>query len=276
MTYRLSTLLALAMALTMLWPTALHAEIFSITTPPQQHGVTIKTTIDTSQKLLSFEFNLTGLPGDYGQIGFAPSPLPAGESGIPFDPDAVISLGSTEWNFHPFAGGGWSLEIQYTNNSPPPRVNTVDIHYAPAVVLTGSFLTPVGLDNIQVGYRGDPPVGEEDAVKLWAYTPEMGPPDTDGDGVPDSADNCTQVSNPDQRDSNTDGFGNMCDGDLDGDKLTDTSDLDLYKAAHRTSVGNANYNLHADFNGAGAINTLDLRIYNQLHGSPPGPSCCGG
>ena len=36
-------------------------------------------------------------------------------------------------------------------------------------------------------------------------------PDTDGDGVPDSADNCPQTANPDQADSDNDGIGDACD-----------------------------------------------------------------
>jgi YVTN family beta-propeller protein len=34
--------------------------------------------------------------------------------------------------------------------------------------------------------------------------------DTDGDGIPDSEDNCPSVSNPDQADSNNNGVGDIC------------------------------------------------------------------
>jgi len=99
--------------------------------------------------------------------------------------------------------------------------------------------------------------------------------DTDGDGVIDDNDNCTLIPNPDQLDTDGDGYGNLCDGDLNNDGSTNTLDLNLYKLAHRTSVGDANYNVDADFNGNGQINTLDLNIYKGLHRKPPGPSCCG-
>jgi len=100
-------------------------------------------------------------------------------------------------------------------------------------------------------------------------------PDVDVDGVADQIDNCTNIQNTDQLDTDGDGFGNLCDGDLNDDGSTNTLDLNLYKQAHRTSVGDANYDVDADFNGDGTINTLDLNIYKGLHRQPPGPSCCG-
>jgi uncharacterized protein (TIGR03382 family) len=48
--------------------------------------------------------------------------------------------------------------------------------------------------------------------------------DTDGDGVPDSADNCPSIANPAQQDTNKDGKGDACDGDDDGDGIADGSD----------------------------------------------------
>jgi len=99
--------------------------------------------------------------------------------------------------------------------------------------------------------------------------------DQETDGVGDVCDNCIQVANTNQRDSNGDGYGNLCDGDLNNDGSTNTLDLNLYKQAHRTRIGDANYNIDADFNGDGTINTLDLNIYKGLHRKDPGPSCCG-
>ena len=52
-----------------------------------------------------------------------------------------------------------------------------------------------------------------------------GSADADGDGVPDSADNCPGVSNPDQADSDGDGIGDACDPDADNDGVADANDV---------------------------------------------------
>lgn len=48
--------------------------------------------------------------------------------------------------------------------------------------------------------------------------------DPDGDGILDAADNCPLTSNPDQADSDGDGIGNACDGDVDGDGIPNACD----------------------------------------------------
>ena len=52
------------------------------------------------------------------------------------------------------------------------------------------------------------------------------PVDTDGDGVPDSTDNCPNTYNPNQADSDGDGVGDACDtgSDTDGDGIPDEDD----------------------------------------------------
>jgi Zn-dependent metalloprotease len=48
--------------------------------------------------------------------------------------------------------------------------------------------------------------------------------DDDGDGVPDSLDNCISAPNPDQIDTDRDGRGDRCDDDDDNDGVRDASD----------------------------------------------------
>ncbi|MBI2373990.1 MAG: thrombospondin type 3 repeat-containing protein [Deltaproteobacteria bacterium] len=50
---------------------------------------------------------------------------------------------------------------------------------------------------------------------------DVPPADVDGDGVPDNADNCPAIQNSDQRDTDRDGQGDVCDLDVDGDGFKD-------------------------------------------------------
>lgn len=93
-----------------------------------------------------------------------------------------------------------------------------------------------------------------------------GLPDSDGDGIPDDRDNCVGIFNPDQRDSDGDGFGNRCDADLNNDGVVNFADLNLF----RQRFGSRDPD--ADLNGDGVVNFADLALFNSLFGMPPGPS----
>ncbi|RDH80812.1 MAG: hypothetical protein DIZ80_17475, partial [endosymbiont of Galathealinum brachiosum] len=91
--------------------------------------------------------------------------------------------------------------------------------------------------------------------------------DTDNDGIADNEDNCIEVSNPNQLDTDRDGYGNICDGDLNNDGRVNSLDLGLFKSAFFTFG-----NLPADFNGDQIVNSLDLGIFKRLFFTRPGPS----
>ncbi len=90
--------------------------------------------------------------------------------------------------------------------------------------------------------------------------------DSDGDGINDSQDNCVEISNPDQRDSNNDGYGNICDADLNNDGFVSFADLDLFKSSFGTNDENA------DFDGDGIVSFSDLKYFKLMYGLQPGPS----
>jgi hypothetical protein len=103
------------------------------------------------------------------------------------------------------------------------------------------------------------------------FTPFGDQPDTDKDGVPDYADNCIFIPNPDQLDSDADGYGNACDGDLNNDGAVNSQDLGLFKRAFNPGPGD-DLKAAADFNGDGRVNSLDLGLFKKMFGKPPGPS----
>lgn len=136
-------------------------------------------------------------------------------------------------------------------------------------------LVPLGAGPIvPAAAGGSEPLGRPGAVLVAAKrAPAM--PDQDGDGVPDANDDCILVADglaaPGpvalvQRDTDADGFGNVCDPDLDGDGIVNFSDLARMKAAF------FGRNVDADLDGDGAVNFSDLARMKRYFFRPPGPS----
>ena len=103
--------------------------------------------------------------------------------------------------------------------------------------------------------------------------------DTDGDTVPDADDNCTRVPNALQRDSNGDGFGNLCDADITGDGLVTTSWGEAYPLDARgdvewmaMAIESEYYDPDADLDGDGVVDEADLAIAQLFLFLAPGPS----
>lgn len=97
-------------------------------------------------------------------------------------------------------------------------------------------------------------------------------PDGDGDGVPDAEDNCTEIANPSQCDTNGDGYGNHCDGDLDGSEFVNFTDLGILKKAFFTTPSMPGWNPDADLNCDDAVNFIDLGMMKSQFFGPPGPN----
>ena len=178
--------------------------------------------------------------------------------------DTILSLHSSD------GGSEYSCNDDYVSGTPDPnRCSGVDAGFARDSYVQWEVAAGETVLIRVTKYLASPALRTQVNIGLDPFS------DTDGDGIPDHLDNCTEAANPDQLDTDGDGYGNLCDGDLNDDGNTNTLDLNLYKQAHRTSIGDANYDPDADFNGDGVINTLDLNIYKGLHRLPPGPSCCG-
>jgi uncharacterized repeat protein (TIGR01451 family) len=95
--------------------------------------------------------------------------------------------------------------------------------------------------------------------------------DSDEDGVEDFEDNCTQVANASQCDSDADGFGNHCDADFDNSGFVNFVDLGLLRIGFFGDSIAPEYN-ELDLNCDGAVNMVDLGAFRNLFGSQPGPS----
>lgn len=90
--------------------------------------------------------------------------------------------------------------------------------------------------------------------------------DEDSDLIPDINDNCRIESNTDQRDTDGDGFGNLCDADLNNDGVINAGDLGLLRDRFFSTDPDA------DFNGDGVVNASDLAIMRGSFFGSPGPS----
>lgn len=91
--------------------------------------------------------------------------------------------------------------------------------------------------------------------------------DTDRDGAVDSVDNCTLLTNADQRDTDGDGYGNICDPDFNGNGIVDPFDFSLLKSR----FGQSSFP-DQDLNGNGVVDPFDFSKLKSMFGQPPGPS----
>ncbi|MBT8132705.1 MAG: matrixin family metalloprotease [Gammaproteobacteria bacterium] len=91
--------------------------------------------------------------------------------------------------------------------------------------------------------------------------------DTDTDGVVDVLDNCLNLPNEDQRDTDLDAIGNRCDPDFNGDCLVNFADLAILSADFFQQG-----DLDTDLNGDSIVNFADLVVVADYFFLAPGPS----
>ncbi len=103
--------------------------------------------------------------------------------------------------------------------------------------------------------------------------------DRDNDGIQNADDNCLDVANPDQRDSNGDGIGNRCDPDVNNDGRVDTSWGRIYPVDERgdlesiaLTARNGPFDPDHDLDGDGVVDGRDLALAQLWLFRRPGPS----
>ncbi|MDJ0865040.1 MAG: hypothetical protein QNK03_02955 [Myxococcota bacterium] len=96
--------------------------------------------------------------------------------------------------------------------------------------------------------------------------------DRDGDRIRDRDDNCTDVANRFQRDTNGDGYGNACDPDYDGDGVVGLRDFAVLRAQFGREDDDPLFDPDVDADGDGAIGLADFNAFRLRFGEPPGPS----
>ena len=138
----------------------------------------------------------------------------------------------------------------------------------------------LGTKAVEAFYRSLPYLGWTnvyvgDPLMTVASPVAARPGDQDGDGFPDGGDNCRDVPNPDQRDSDGDGFGNLCDADVDGDGWVTTSwgradrpgDVEQIALSARAF----DHVPHHDLDGNGKVDERDVSLAYVLLFQRPGP-----
>jgi len=121
-------------------------------------------------------------------------------------------------------------------------------------------------------YVGDPLMRLEPMENLQSSM------DFDGDGQLDWRDNCRLIPNPRQRDTDGDGYGNICDADVDSDGRVTTSWGESFPRSLRGDVEaialtarDGGYRPDHDLDGDNEVSERDVSIAQILLFMPPGP-----
>lgn len=197
-----------------------------------------------------------------GQVTGVPDPLGAELAVVnivsPSLDNQILNLPAAERYSFIFGGSAQVLDHSLTSSALAGDVRGIEFARG-NVDAPNDRLLALGPD---IGLR----IADHDAHAIYLMS------DFDGDGVADDMDNCTAVVNVSQLDTNSDGFGNRCDPDLDNNGIVNVIDLGIFRAAFFGTPASANWNPDADFDGNQIVNVVDLGILRSLFFMPPGPS----
>ena len=142
------------------------------------------------------------------------------------------------------------------------------------IVVSNGLASGADFDIVHVNSEFQDQASDHEPV-LARLTIDGAPADSDSDGIIDPFDNCPEVPNPDQRDTNGDLIGNACDADANNDCSVNFGDLAILKGSFFPNPVNPD----VDFNGDGFVNFGDLAFMKSTFfntANPgPGPGAAG-
>ncbi len=185
-------------------------------------------------------------------------------SSVPFEPDNIAFRSGID-------GSPEDPDVTFTLQT-PTTVNRPE--------LAGAYTN--SLSGATVNFRLFNMVASGGGIGSWSGSFEFQKvsmmPDADGDGVPDVSDNCTLIANQTQLDSDSDGYGNICDPDLNNSGTVTTADFGLLRSVLGRPASFSAAAAAADLNGSGTVTTADFGLLRARLGVAPGPSglACAG
>jgi hypothetical protein len=148
------------------------------------------------------------------------------------------------------SGGG---EVALQSTAPSPTIGSGGV--------TIGQSAPIGISN-------GPTSGITLHAGFWPVVAGM--PDFDGDGIPDSSDNCTEVENAGQLDTDEDNYGNACDCDFDQSGFCNIADFSIFRVDYSSTYDSG---VGTDMDGSGRVGIDDFSLFREgFWATVPGPS----
>jgi subtilisin family serine protease len=151
-----------------------------------------------------------------------------GEPGEPSHAGVSVPISSVWWSWEAPSEGAVTISTDNSDFDTTLAAYTGDSIATLVEIASNDDFT--GLTS-QVSFDASPGVAYAIAVDGYGVSEGSielavfhGPDDFDGDGVPDSSDNCPNVANADQSDIDSDLLGDVCDPDDDNDRVPDARD----------------------------------------------------